>query len=436
MPGATKGRAGAGDNDYHPDDAGRAARNRERDKSNHAADRRAAQKRGVEEDPMKAERFQAAVAGGETLICEIPRRPEPPEIVTGIATMIDEVAHVRTADGTLRNAEQWPSHAYMFTEQGHPITGAVIYGNAAATADRIMALTPLPPVSAIVETLADEIEGYYFTNEDWLEVIDALGNRLDRIDEHPRVQASKRARSEQQDARRRAEEAREIERLSALEAMTAIASGEASRTETEAIRTAVRAAIETHTDGTAKLTNTKRFGELPCLKARTDESALAAMKDLGGIAVPVSQDEHLILQRHVRVRWQESPDESDVSGIFHCARGRRVNRTDAGKHNTRIIRSKLQKEAARATLEASLTETSDSLPKLAVEIKAARDLTPGGHGTQWWRLPSDRVAQTTRQLDWPTKVASSTSAISDTALATGLGLQKKDIPTLEAPRGE
>ena len=107
--------------------------------------------------------------------------------------------------------------------------------------------------------------------------------------------------------------------------MTAVAVGDATVEEARTIRSAIHGALEDHeTDGTPRRIDGSRSKGLILLKRGTDPTAVE-------FCVPLGNDRHAPLGAAIRVRWQESPDEPDVSGVFHCARpGRAVNGKTAG----------------------------------------------------------------------------------------------------------
>ena len=379
---------------------------------------------------MRFETFAAAAAAGKTLICESYQRMSDPEVVTGIATVVDETAHVKTADGTLKNAGRWPSHAHMFTPEGYRIHGAVVYNKPAKTADAIAALKPTPTPDVIVNSLADEIENHRF-DKGWLEIVAQLEGRIPELSSHPRVIKERAKNAARIEAERQTAETLRTDEKTRIDGMTAVAAGDCTPLETAALRTLIGNAVETAADGTAKLVSTVAHGRLPMLNARANEQALRAIERLDGIAVPIGADRHATLARHVRVRWQESPDEADVSGIIHTARGKTIDTSTAGKRNARIIRRIRARQTAREKLDELLTETvpeSDGVPPGSIEIEAARRISTGGYGTRWFITPDHRIVRTRSEHDWPTRITASAKAVAVITITKGLQIAKTDIP--------
>ena len=378
---------------------------------------------------MTDERFAKAVSQGETLVCEVSNGPGKTGTVTGTAVYAGEtgtrrqIASVRTDDGTLRDAGRWPSSAYMFTPVGHRIERAVKYQEAEATAEAIANLTPAPSAAEIADALADEVAEEQFGTGGWLSVIDTLAKRRPDVGNVARVTAQREARTKREVEAQEYAERRARERDEQLDKMTAVAVHEdASIDEIRAIRARVLVAIRTKADGTALTVATRRHGNLPELN--TGEHDIA---ELHGMAIPLPNGRHMIPERHVRVRWQESPDESDVSGVFNTARGRTLDRARAGERNLRILRKLRKAEAARERLEATLGE-AEAIPAGAIEIKAARDESPQGYGTRWYACPNGRVARTIRNYDWPTSISASQGNVSENVVAAGLGIRRDTVP--------
>ena len=296
---------------------------------------------------------------------------------------------------------------------------AVVYQDAAASAAGIGALDPKPEAKLVWEALND---GTHRVNR--VAVMIALGHH-----EHAGVIAAEKARAEQEAADRAATARAEAEENARLDAMTAVAVGDATVEEARTIRSAIHGALEDHeTDGTPRRIDGSRSKGLILLKRGTDPTAV-------GFCVPLGNDRHAPLGAAINVRWQESPDESDVSGVFHCARpGRAVNAKTAGQRNVARARRELAAKAAARALAATLTEEIAEhigLPAGSTTVRPLGKWNGGGaghYGTTHHVTADGRYATRTTDYDFPTRIHISAGPVAANVIGAGLGIDPETIP--------
>ena len=278
---------------------------------------------------MTRERHAAAVAAGDRIllvaragraaVAGTARTSELPAVseilIEGIAAVdrtdpLRPYAAIRTDEGEVQSGPSWPSESHMHVSLAHyRVHDAVVYRDVAASAAAIQALDPKPAAARVWEALED-CSNYSI---DRVAVMRALGHQ-----EYPAVIASERARAEREAAEEAEAARRNAERNARLDAMTAVAVGDATIEEARRIRAAISAALDDHdADGTPRRIDATRAKGLIRLTRGTDPAAVE-------LHVPLGNDRHAKLGKAVRVRWQESPYESDVSGVFHCARAART----------------------------------------------------------------------------------------------------------------
>lgn len=390
---------------------------------------------------MQKHRFDIAAGKGETVVVvhEAAYGSDAPRtVVRGVADWMPNpdypgdasaaYAAVRTPDGELHTGKSWPSYAHIFTVCGCRVNDAVVYGDRAGT---VAALAALGDVSdaEIVNALADEVEEYRLQGG-WLATVEHLAAHRPAILENERVVAEKGAVAERKAAEEAESRRRVEEHLARMKAMTAVAVGDATAAETLEIRERIARAVEHAEDGTARTIDSRRWKRMPVLRRRGD------LESLCRLAVPVGNGDHVRADKLVRVRWQESPDESDVSGVIPACRGRKLDELAAGVHNCRTIRKVLKAEAARQTLADLFTVNIDEahgVPAGAVEIEAARDVSTGGYGTRYYLAADGCVFRTVSEYDWPVRIRRTAVPVKPAAIAAGLGIKRGDMPARPTP---
>ena len=375
---------------------------------------------------MTIERFERAVKSGEQVVLTIPTLGSLRHTGTAAWTEADpdgtRRAGVRTDDGEILTAG-WPSYRTVFTEAGERVNAAVACRDDASSIAGISGLDGID-AGTLVDALFDEVESCKFETGT-AAFVDKLGRLRPEIAAHRRVKAAVEAAAEAAAAEEARAQAADDDKRKRIDAMTAVATGDADEKEARAIRSRIASCTRHTADGTARQVATRRFGRLPQLRSRKD------LARLEGLAVPVGDGRHLIARRLVLVHWQESADEPDVCGTILACRGTRIDTEAAGKRNARKIRRVLKREKAIAALEAALDTSipeTEGLPQGAVEIAAARNTNARGYGTRYYLAAGSRLVRRFDEYYWPTKIVASSRPVKPATIAAGLGIARKAVP--------
>ena len=375
---------------------------------------------------MTIERFKQAVNSTETVTL-VDESTADTRTIRGTADWQlhdgNRYAAVRTADGKLHTGS-WPAHSFIFSDTGLQVSRAVQYRNGRASVANLAKLTKIPD-DKLVDALIDEVAEYRMEGG-WIAIAKALSEAgRPNLGTQPRAakafdEAAKRKAADEAASR---EEAAKKE--ATIGAMTAIATGTATDDEANDIRRRIGANIHHAPDGTAKTIASKRFPELIELYSE------ASLERLKGLAAPLSRGRHMTAAKAVGVRWQESPDEADVSGVIRAARGRILSTEAAGRHNVRTIRRVRKTEAAQRRIDEVLSETIDEhkgVPTNSVEIVAAQNLSETGHGDRYYLTTNRQLVKKTTEYDWPTIIRISARPVNNTTITAGLKIKRQEIP--------
>lgn len=153
-----------------------------------------------------------------------------------------------------------------------------------------------------------------------------------------------------------------------------------------------------------------------------------------GWAFPIGAGKkHMLAADAKSWQWQESPDESDVSGTVDGFAGPKLDAAAAGRHNAARARTEMAKAAAAAALQATLGEPVPDglLPAASHRILDARPQSQFGgrlSGTIHYVTPDGRYATAHHRYDMPSLIAVSDSPVDAAIIAAGLGIDADTIP--------
>ena len=381
---------------------------------------------------MTEARFSIAAARHEAVVLVVPGG-DGTETKQGTAAWkpadgpgaVSRHAAVKTSDGELHSGN-WPSCRAIFTAAGLKVCRAVVDRDRAKT---IAALNELKGITdeVLVDALFDEAESCKFTGS-LVDTLNGLAEQRPGIAKLPRVVAAQRTDDSQNAANKAADIRRQRELRERLDAMTQVAVGQSTAKEADAIKNRILKHVSIRPDGTARTVRTTRFGSLPVLRNGY------SLEGLEKLAVAIGNDRHMIAETLVYVNWQESPDESDVSGSIETMRGRQLTTEEAGKRNTRIIRKSLAVAEAKADLTELLSikiPEHDGLPVGAEEVVAARAVSTGGYGTSYYMTLDGSLIQRNTAYDWPVTLRSTRPNASRRSIAKGLKIKISELPKPE-----
>ena len=388
---------------------------------------------------MTKTRFAAAAEAREHVVLRRQHwTADRPTLIHGVAGWLESAtpdkapsACVETPEGAKETGD-WPSYNYIYTPAGIDVKAAHVYGDAGTSAEALVRL-PLAPGS-IVDALHDEIGpeclergGVVAHAAALAAAYEANGRPKDAaaVRKHPRVRAAEQAAAEQAAAQEAEAQRASTAESGRLGAMTDIAVDDATEEETRQIRKRIHSAFRVNETGGALTVCATKHGRLGLLApGRTTIPADA-------LAVPVEND-HIVPNRVVKVHWQESADERDVRGVHQAFQGRRLSKENAGRHNARVIRRVLKREAAAAKLQALLSverTEQEGVPIGSIEIEAAnRTGDAGGYGIRYYLTPANHLVRTRSQYDWPVVIHMSAEPVKPTVIATGLNIPRNAVP--------